>query len=75
MYYHFPVRDLAEAELEKQCCVIRNHSYQVSILAIRNYGTGNEKEPEEKPIDPSESSVEVEINVLDWYLITQGLEL
>ncbi|MCD7970085.1 MAG: fimbria major subunit [Alistipes sp.] len=77
MYYYIPVKDPAEEGLAAQCCVIRNHKYDICVLSISGYGSGNETEDIDVPIKEleKESWIDVEVNVLDWYHVEDGVDL
>ncbi|MCD8102191.1 MAG: fimbria major subunit [Alistipes sp.] len=77
MYYYIPVKDPSEEGLPAQCCVIRNHKYDVSVLSISGYGSGKETEDIDVPIKEleKESWIEVQVEVLDWYHVEDGVDL
>ncbi|MCD8173209.1 MAG: fimbria major subunit [Alistipes sp.] len=75
MYYNFPIRDRDEDGVDKQCRILRNHSYRVAVDRVLNYGRNEENKdvPPTTPIDEEdETDVHVTVEVLDWYLINQS---
>ncbi len=77
MYYHFPLRDPEEKELQKSCAVIRNHFYRVEVHGFSGWGSGNDVEDPGKPIpdNPEEDAgVNLTITVLPWYSVSHVIE-
>ncbi len=75
MFYKFSVRDKSETGIERQCCVIRNHYYEITVDNINNIGEPDDIVPPETPIEETDPDVEISIKVLDWYKITTGEDL
>ncbi|MCD7906225.1 MAG: Mfa1 family fimbria major subunit [Clostridium sp.] len=75
MYYKFPVRDQRESGTERQCCVIRNHYYEIKVNNIFNLGEPTDEVDPETPIDETDPDVEIQMNVLDWFKVEQGQDL
>ncbi len=75
MYYHFPIRDPNETGTELQCCVIRNHFYELNVRNILALGKGTPEVDKEEIIDDEDSEVEIEVNVLPWFKVDQDVDL
>ncbi len=101
MYYNIPIQHLNNpvlagtttynpaAKVEGQYGVVRNHSYNLSITSIKNFGTGiyipdggftNENDEEIIPVDdPTEENnryqVAATIKVLSWKIVSQSVNL
>ncbi|MCD8261383.1 MAG: Mfa1 fimbrilin C-terminal domain-containing protein [Bacteroides sp.] len=75
MYYKFPVRDPRETGTERQCCVIRNHYYEINVNNIFNLGEPTDEVDLELPIDETDTDVQIEVKVLEWFKVVQGEDL
>jgi len=71
MYYKFPIRDQRETGVDRQCCVIRNHYYEIKVSNIFNLGEPTDKVDPKTPIDETDPDVEVLITVLPWFKVEQ----
>ncbi|MCC8174206.1 MAG: fimbria major subunit [Odoribacter sp.] len=75
MYYKFPVRDTRETGTEDQCCVIRNHYYEITVDNILGLGEGTDKVNPQTPIDDEDPDVQVTIKIEPWYKVEQHVNL
>ncbi len=72
MFYKFPVRDRTESGTDAQCCVIRNHYYEITVENIMALGEPTDEVDPETPIDPNDPDIEINVTVAPWFKVTQG---
>lgn len=73
MYYDFPIRDKNEP-VSQQLRVLRNHSYDVTVSSISNFGNPTDFVDPDDEID-TETYVDVTINVIPWSKVIQDQPL
>lgn len=84
--YRFAIRDRGESTIEKQCRVLRNHYYDVTVASIKHLGEtitdgGTGTDPTDPtPVDPEEPieeevDLELVIKVLNWSKVAQSEDL
>ncbi len=69
-YHKFVIRDRRETLPEKQCCVLRNHYYEIEVTDISDLGDPDDTVKPWIPVE-QETDLIIRIKVIDWSKITQ----